>query len=80
MLFDHEAKLLSSRPSSHRARWSTDSWTWEIFFCLLSIIATVAVAIVLLIYDKKPLPKLPYGIGVYMLSLYSHLHNAKVSS
>jgi sugar phosphate permease len=69
MLFNHEAKLLPSRLSSHRARWSTDSWTWEIFFCFISIIATVAVAIILLIFDEKPLPKLPYGIGVYMLSL-----------
>ena len=64
MLFKYKAKLSSIRPSFHLARWSTDSWTWEIISCALSIVNTVAVASVLFMFDDKSLPKLPYNIGV----------------
>lgn len=58
------SKHLPSRPYSHQARWGTDSWTWEILSCLLSVLAIVAVVILLLLYNGKPLPNVPYHIGV----------------
>ena len=61
-----EAKKLPARPYSHAARWSIDSWAWEILSCSLSIIATVTVAVLVFIYDDKPLPTLPYQIGVHI--------------
>ena len=66
-------KLLPPRPYRRRARWSVDSWAWEILSCILSIIATVTVAVVVFTYNEKPLPRLPYDIGVYTIhSFFIH--------
>ncbi|KAB8207581.1 hypothetical protein BDV34DRAFT_67357 [Aspergillus parasiticus] len=47
--------------------WSSkvnDYWVWEVLFCVGSLIALVAVIVVLRIYDGSPLPEWPYGITI----------------
>ena len=58
------AKTLPPRPANRFSRLIIDSWTPELLACLLSVVATVAIGIVLLVYNEKPVPKLGFDIGV----------------
>ena len=59
-----ESKTLPSKPWSRRAKWNIDSWAWEVLSCTLSIITTFIVGIIVFIYDGKPVPRLPFNLGV----------------
>lgn len=47
--------------------WSSkvnDYWVWEALFCTGSLIALMAVIVLLRLYDGKSLPEWPYGITI----------------
>lgn len=57
-------KALPSKPFSRRTKWNIDSWAWEILSCTFSIITTAIIGVVVFIYDEKPVPRLPFNLGV----------------
>ena len=61
-----------------RSSWYHDWWFWEIAGALLSLGSTVAIIVLLAMYDRQPVPVLRYGITLNaMLSVLSTI--AKVS-
>lgn len=49
-----------------QTRWGA-SWTLEILGCVTAIVAFVAIVVVLVYYDGRPMPQWPYGITLNAL-------------
>ena len=61
---EHKKTKASSPHEAYRSRKSCfwDWWLWEIAGIVLSLSVTVAIVVILAIYDGHPLPKWPYSI------------------
>ena len=73
-ILDHEAKdSAQTHQMNHDTRsWYHDWWFWEIAGALLSLGSTVAIVVMLAVYNNQPLPVLRYGITLNaMLSVLS---------
>lgn len=83
----HEEKIVNSETKgpveTHRLQygrrsWYHDWWFWELAGAILSLGSTVAIVVLLAVYNHQPVPVLKYGITLNaMLSVLSTI--AKVS-
>ena len=58
----------------HEPSWLRDWWLWELAGIISSLIVTMAIIVMLLKYDGRPLPSWPYSITLNaMVSVLSTL-------